>query len=143
MWKWSWTAACLLTAASVNAAEPTPCPLLKETPVIDGRLDDNAWKGVPYTGGLVSLTDARTPEPAAQQTRFKIARTADALVFAAECLEPAMAELVTSETARDGKSWQDDCIEFMLDPTGRGGGHFQFVVNAHAAIFDAFRDQGG
>lgn len=144
MWKWSWIAVCLLACgASGNAAEPTPCPLLKDMPVIDGRLDDAAWKGVPFTGGLVSLADARTPEPAAQQTRFKIARTADAFVLAAECLEPAMAQLVAVETARDGKSWQDDCIEFMLDPTGRGGGHFQFVVNPHAAIFDAFRDQGG
>jgi len=144
MWKWLWAAACLLTgAASVSAVEPTPCPLLKEAPVIDGRLDDHHWKGVPYTGGLVSLTDARTPEPAAQQTRFKIARTSDTLVLAVECAEPAMAQLAAVETARDGKSWQDDCVEFMVDPTGRGGGHFQFVVNAHAALFDAFRDQGG
>jgi hypothetical protein len=61
MWKWSWIAACLLVCgASGNAAEPTPCPLLKDPPVIDGWLDDDAWKGVPFTGGLVNLADARS-----------------------------------------------------------------------------------
>ncbi|MEN6347768.1 MAG: hypothetical protein ABFE16_20925, partial [Armatimonadia bacterium] len=63
--------------------------------------------------------------------------------FAAEADEPSVGTLKTAVTARDGKVYNDDCLEFMVDPTGQRVEYYHFVVNPLGTIYDAQGRQGG
>ena len=91
------------------------CPRVSEAPVINGNLDDAAWKRARRFG----------------LSRGKPAQTAyvcfddKALYFAMVCKNPPGREAVSKATDRDeGGVWRDDCIEMWLQPDLR-----QFLSN--------------
>ena len=92
-------------------------------PVIDGRLNDQAWKNAPVQKGFV---DYKTQTPAQADTEVKILSDNDNIYLAIKCLEPDMAKLQAKISGTAGKVWQDDVVEiFFSDGTLR-----QFVVSA-------------
>jgi len=107
---------------------------------IDGALAEAAWQNGPWYTGFIT---AGRGDKAPVQTRFAVRFDDSFLYFAAVADEPEVAQLKRSETERGGKVFRDDCVEFMIDPTGDRVEYYHFVVNANGALYDAQRRQGG
>ncbi|MEN6347583.1 MAG: carbohydrate-binding family 9-like protein, partial [Armatimonadia bacterium] len=110
----------LLAVVTVCPAAPlrTVTAQKVSTPVvIDGDLSEATWQAGAWNGSFVVLD--QPSRKAAPQTRFKVAFDDRYLYFAAEADEPSVGTLKTAVTARDGKVYNDDCLEFMVDPTGQ------------------------
>ncbi|MBT3346641.1 MAG: carbohydrate-binding family 9-like protein, partial [Gemmatimonadetes bacterium] len=108
---------------------------------IDGRLDETTWQDAPFTTGLRAIDLGE--ELAAQQTRFAFRLDDEFLYLAVRAEEPEPDHLQTKATVRDGKVWQDDCIELMIDPSGQQVEYFHLVASASATVYDAWMRQGG
>lgn len=108
--------------------------------VVDGRLEEDAWTAGPwYTG----FTTAGSPQPAAAETRFAVRYDDGCLYLGAVMAEPRIADLKHGASGRDGRIWSDDCVEFMVDPTGDRVEYVHLAVNANGAIYDSQVRQGG
>ncbi len=136
------TALLVVLAAATAAPLPVTAVLTTGAPDVDSRLDDAAWQGGDWAAGMHELGK---DEPAELQVRFKLALDARYLYLAATLDEPRMDGLVAQVPAaqRDGKLWNDDCLEFLLDPGSKGEQYYHFIVNANGALYDAWRTEGG
>lgn len=113
----------------------TVLPVTKP-PVIDGKLDDAAWKKA------VKFTKFRQY---GTTNAAKVPTTAY-LTFDENCIYVAFdSALAKGEkpnrriTGRDNYFFDyDDCVEFFVDPTGSGGSYYHFAVNCNGAFFDLF-----
>lgn len=136
-------AAALVVSASLSRAQHLVAVATEAryAPTIDGKLDEPVWEeGTWYTHFTLS---GEGLEPADAQTRFAIAFGPRHVYFGAECFEPNMQKLVAHIIERDGKVYTDDCVELMLDPTGRRADYYHIVVNALSAVYDAHVTEGG
>lgn len=61
------------------------------------------------------------------------------LYLSVRCIEPNLDKLVTKTTKRDGRVWQDDSIEFMIDTNLDRKTYFHFVANAAGVIYDGMK----
>lgn len=104
-----------------------------KAPVLDGKLDDEAWKACAPIGNFV-LNDGSGLAQA--QSRAWLCRDAANLYIAFECLEPAMAQLRAAVKERDGQVWTDDCVEVFIQPRDRDLYHLVFNP------LDVLRDEG-
>ena len=108
--------------------------------VVDGQLLEPGWRDGPwYTG----FTMAGSRERAEVQTRFAVRFDDANLYFGAAADEPNVAELRRGMEGRDVKVFRDDCVEFMVDPTGDRVEYYHFAVNVNGALYDARVMQGG
>lgn len=107
----------LKTIAAVSAQQPI---------VLDGKLDDPAWKGAAEATPFVLTTGKG---PAIKQTTAYLLHDDQALYVAFECLEPKMAGLVARCLERDGSVFSDDCVELFLDTNRDRQTYFHFAVN--------------
>jgi hypothetical protein len=59
--------------------------------------------------------------------------------------DPTPNLVARSRTGRDnGQLWWDDCVELLLDPTGKNQGEFyHFIVSAGGAVIDSHADDLG
>ncbi len=110
-----------------------------KTPVIDGELNDSAWKTPPSVQNFRLLRSSAATEVLPQTQAWLVADT-DALYIASRCEEPNMVMLVTTGKNHDDPTWKDDCLEIFLDPTGEGRSYAQIVVNAAGVIMDGWKD---
>ena len=105
---------------------------VKEAPVIDGVLDDAAWKtGVPNRNYYVYLDAKGT-----HFTNFVTTCTIvfdDKGVYTGVCnYDPYISQLRrTVVKDNDPSIWRDDCAELYYDPAANGVGFYKFVVNAN------------
>src|SRR5262245_6479290 len=92
---------------------------VQEPPVIDGVLDDDAWRDGPVvTGERLSynpLHGSKIP----QQTKVWIAHDSNFIYFAFQCDDPEPDRIKTSITRRD-KTVQDAWVGLSLDAIGTG-----------------------
>ena len=104
-----------------------------ETIVIDGRLDDPAWKKAPEEW-LVPLKG----DVSEAGTRFRLMKDARYLYGSVFCEEPEPEQMMLNCKARDDKMlWQDSGIEFFLSPDGDRRNYIHFIINADGVIYDA------
>jgi len=62
----------------------------------------------------------------------------DALFLSAICPEPKPESIVAKADARDADQvWQDDCIEFFVEPVKGSGEERHFVVSAGGVLYDS------
>ena len=108
--------------------------------IVDGLLSDQAWQAAAWYS---SFTPPGIDSPASVQTRFAVAHDDAFLYLAAVADEPHVKAIKAMVTERDGKVFRDDCIEFMIDPTGDRVEYYHFAVSASGALYDAQRRQGG
>ena len=93
-------------------------PVLSEKPVIDGKIDDNAWK----SAEPVDMFILNTPifALAAKQTKVLLGRDNENLYIAFECLDPDTAKIkkdkAFNEASMEDTLFQNDCIELLLMP---------------------------
>jgi hypothetical protein len=110
-----------------------PCVRASTPPVIDGRLDDPAWQSaVPVSGFRQTLSDYLVPT----QALMRLLWDDKFLYLAVEVEEPLMDKLVVTAHGRDAYVFNDDCLEWFLDPAHGHRLYYQFGVNAAGAMFD-------
>ena len=137
--------ACAIALVTVGGAAPAaqtdpPRPTVEAKPtavrpLIDGRLDDEAWRGEPVeTGEWLSynpLHGDRVP----QRTSVWIAYDTDNLYFAFRCDDPDASRIKTSVTRRDS-IWADDWVGLSLDALGTGQLSYHMMVNPSGVQLD-------
>ena len=104
--------------------------------VVDGKLDDPAWRGAAWASGFVLLGSG---EPARAQTLFATLYDSRSLYIAVECIEPNVKGIVACHKERDSSVWFDDAVEVFVDPRHSHHDYFQFIVNTLGAKFDSHR----
>ncbi len=104
-------------------------------PVIDGRLDDDAWSAVPASSAFVQNTPAEGM-PATQGTEVRIAYDDDALYVAARMLEEDPSK-IRRELARRDDGDDGDLFIIGLDTYHDHLGVFGFALNPSGVRLDA------
>jgi hypothetical protein len=102
--------------------------------VVDGVLDEAAWRDAPWTTDFVDILGPAGPPPPLR-TRAKIAWSDTYLFIAAELEEP---DLWATLRDHDDIVYRDDDFEVFLDPSGTGESYFEIEINAFGTILDLF-----
>ena len=129
-------------AAVVLAGPPAPSAGVREyvahratpAPVVDGRLDDAAWRQAPWTAPFVDIVGVARPAPRLL-TRAKILWDDDYLYVGADLEEP---DVWGTLTEPDDTVWHDDDFELFVDPHGDGLAYYEVEINALGTILDLF-----
>jgi hypothetical protein len=112
------------------------CVRTSTPPRIDGRLDDECWRGAEEAN---SFTRTMTTEDAAPsvQTRFRIVYDDYNLYIAVRCDEPHPEEIKADVSEPDSASvCGDDAIEIFLHPNPARSDYFQLATNARGVRYD-------
>ncbi len=109
-------------------------PLAEGEPIVlDGILDDKAWKNA-ADAYLVPFKS----DKAEVHTRFKMLRDAGNLYIGVQCDEPKMAEMVAECTKCDDPNlWRDSVVEIFLNPSGDRIHYYHFIINSNGVFYDA------
>jgi hypothetical protein len=110
------------------------CPAAAKPPVIDGKLDDDAWQSSPVFSKFVTA-DASSPAKFATEVRSSHDR--ENLYLSFRCHEPNLAGLVINVNERDGHVYMDDSVEIFLDTNLDRKTYLQLVFNPAAVAYDA------
>lgn len=94
-------------------------------PVMDGKLDDPAWKKAEFAT-LQDMSLGKTRN----ETKFKALYDDEALYIGVECGLDSLEKVKTFKPqGRDGRAWADECVEILLDSRGDRQWHVQLVFN--------------
>ncbi len=111
--------------------------------VIDGKLDDPAWKEAPWTDDFVDIQGAGKPRPRFR-TRAKMAWDETYFYIAAELMEP---QVWGTLTKHDSVIFHDNDFEVFIDPDGDNHQYYELEINALNTEWDLllekpYRDGG-
>jgi hypothetical protein len=120
-----------------KGARPLIARKVAEDPVVDGKLDDAAWRIAPAVS-LFKHARKKEVEPK-YATRLKAVWSLDGVTFGFHCAEPSPKTLVRKIKSRDDSvAWWDDNVEIFVDVTGkRQGEYYQLIINPNGAIADS------
>ena len=107
---------------------------LKREVEMDGNLGDSAWKDAI---SIPEMLNRRTHEPLGPKTDVRLLYSPTALYVGAIMHEPDMEHLVAQFDQNDLEIYADDCLELVVDLTGRPGLYYHIVVNPLGSIYDA------
>lgn len=99
-------------------------------PNIDGRLDEEQWKAVPWTDAFVDIAAGLTPR---KHTQAKLLWDKDNLYVGAWLQED---QVWANITEHDSVIFHDNDFEVFLDPGGTTHYYKEFEVNARGATWD-------
>ncbi len=105
----------------------------KESPVIDGKLDDPVWKKADKADCFFTVRG----DPVSAKTVARCAYDKDNLYLSFMCMEPNMKKLKSLVKKHDGPVWTDDSIEIFLDTNKDEKTYYQIAVNPSAVIYDS------
>jgi hypothetical protein len=133
----------LLPMASALGPRHYRAPHVTTPPVIDGRVDDAAWRTIPWSEPFVDIEGDTRPAPRLR-TRMKLAWDDSTLFIAGEMEEP---HLWATLTTRDAVIFHDNDFEVFIDPDGDASRYFELEINALNTQWDlflpvAYRDGG-
>ncbi|HEV2851310.1 MAG TPA: DUF5916 domain-containing protein [Thermoanaerobaculia bacterium] len=140
----SFMAAFLYFAVSIpaGAAPSVAAKPVSERIVLDGVLNDDAWKGVPAASGFTQR-EPRAGEPATEETEVRVAYTPSTLYIAIRALDSEPRAVVARAMQRDSDVAEDDSVSIVLDTfDDRKNGYF-FATNANGARTDALMSDDG
>lgn len=100
--------------------------------VIDGKLDDPAWKTAAWTDDFVDIQGDARPKPRFR-TRAKMLWDDDYLYIAAEIAEPHVWATLTNH---DAVIFRDPDFEVFIDPKGETQPYYEFEMNALNTTWD-------
>jgi hypothetical protein len=116
--------------------------LVRDMPRIDGRLDDEVWRGAAKATGFVQ-TEPNGGAEATQPTDVFVAYTNRALLIGARLQDSEPSRIVANEYRRDADLRADDSFEVFLDTFHDGRNAFYFATNPVGAKRDAVvRNEG-
>ena len=142
-----------LLIQAARAAHPVPaipfaprsavCPRVATPPVIDGVLDDAAWRLAPPTAPFVDIRGDREPEPPLVTVAY-LAWDDSCLYLAADLQEPHVWGTLTE---RDAVIYHDNDFEVFIDPDGDNHHYYELEINALGTEWDLllvrpYRDGG-
>lgn len=110
-----------------NLRRAVECPVFSSAPVIDGRLDDAAWREAALLDRFMTIGGAKM---AGQQTVVRIGRDREYLYIGAELKESKIPFIRKIRTEKNDRVWTDDCLEIFIDPGLTQKNPFQLTVNA-------------
>jgi hypothetical protein len=132
--------ALLTLAPAVSIAQGTPreyrAVMADRAPVVDGVLDDAAWRAAPWSEPFVDIEGDTRPAPR-WRTRIRVAWDSTHLYLAAELEEP---HLWATITERDAVIFRDNDFEWFIDPDGDTHRYFELEINALGTVWDLFLD---
>lgn len=95
--------------------------------IIDGKLDDTAWRHAPWTDPFIDIQgDAKMPRPRFQ-TRAKMLWDDEHLYIGAYLHEPHVWGTLTEH---DSVIFHDNDFEVFIDPNGDNHDYYEFEINA-------------
>lgn len=106
------------------------CPKVMTPPVIDGTLDDEAWKIAP-TANLVLSEAGKIP---VKTTTVRMCWDDDNLYIAFDCADE---DVWATLTKHDDPLYTEEVVEAFLSPDRDLTRHFEFVINPLNVTFDA------
>jgi uncharacterized protein DUF5916/cellulose/xylan binding protein with CBM9 domain len=115
---------------------------IAEPIIIDGALDEAAWRSAPKIGDLIQ----RQPEPgeaATERTEVMLLRDHDNLYIGVMAYDSDPAKVLGSQMARDGSLMADDRIEILLDTFRDQRSAFYFATNPAGALVDGLAFANG
>jgi Carbohydrate family 9 binding domain-like len=136
-----------LTLAAPAADTPLPkgyvCGRAAVPIVMDGKLDDPAWKDAPWTDDFVDIVGDARPRPRFR-TRAKMLWDDTYFYVAAELLEPHVWGTLTKH---DSVIFHDNDFEVFIDPDGDNHEYYELEINALNTEWDLllekpYRDGG-
>lgn len=110
------------------------CHRAPVAPVIDGKIDDAAWKDAAWTSDFGDIEGDAKPAPTLR-TRVKMLWDDRFLYIAAAMEEP---DLAATLRERDAVIFKDDDFEVFIDPAGDGHDYREFEINQFGALWDLF-----
>jgi hypothetical protein len=130
----------VLETAEKGPAWPKPetmrVPLARKAPIIDGKLDDPAWKDAfVMTGVYVYDEKERREAPA---TTWRILWDREYLYFAFECADE---DIEARPMRKDGPVYEDDCVEIYLLPDFSSGLYWEIVISPTGNLFDSLQSK--
>ena len=117
-------------------------PELKESPRIDGLLDEPAWSPVAPLTEFYQCIWRLTARRAEGRSEAWIGYRADTLFVAVKGYEPTTANLAAAETERDGDVHADDCLEIFIDTNRDSQSFHHFIINTLGTIRDSHHGPG-
>lgn len=110
--------------------------------VLDGRLDEAAWRGAEAISGLTLIEPVEGGTPT-QATTVRVLASAHAVVIGVECLDDRPAGIVSYSKARDASLDREDHVRIVLDTFRDGRSGYVFSVNPSGARYDALVSDRG
>ena len=116
-------------------------------PVLDGNLDEPAWKHAALLTNFVHAetgVDEVIPGLDAIEAESLIYVTYDDthLYIAARMMEPMMKYIVSASENRDDPAWTDDSLEWFFDTDMTGKQVIQLIANNEGVIWDGHDNDG-
>ena len=110
---------------------------------VDGKIDDDAWKDVPWTDDFVDIEGDVKPRPRFR-TRVKMVWDETHFYLAAEMVEP---HVWGTLTRHDSVIFHDNDFEVFIDPDGDNHEYYEVEINALNTEWDLllekpYRDGG-
>lgn len=96
-------------------------------PVIDGKLDDACWTKASRLEGFFP-PDVAEPNP--EETIGLVCVDKQAIYVGVICKDRTPDDIKGVETRRNGSLWEDDTVEFYLDPWNQHQEAYSFRLNA-------------
>jgi len=103
-------------------------------PVIDGKLDDEVWRNIPWTDNFQDIEGDKKPLPT-WNTRAKMTWDDKGLYIAAELMEP---NVWANLKNYDDIVFYDNDFEVFIDPDNDTHQYYEYEVNALNTMFDLF-----
>ncbi len=110
------------------------CYRTPESPHIDGRLTEAAWRAAAWSEPFVDIEGDRRPPPS-WRTRVKMLWDDRYFYIGAELEEP---HVWATLTQRDAVIYQDNDFEVFIDPDGDTYNYFELEINALGTVWDLF-----
>lgn len=112
-------------------------PQAAAAPVVDGKLDEAAWKNAAVAGNFAGIADG---QPAKLNTTARVMTDDKALYLGFDCPEPQMDKVQAKVTEHDGTVWMEDGVEvFVAGATRKPYAHL-IVTTANAVLDEANQD---
>lgn len=127
-------AAILAAATLLDGPKHYTAHRASAAPIIDGKLDDPAWRNAPWTDLFVDIEGDARPKPRLD-TRVKMLWDDKYLYVAADLKEP---HVWGTLTAHDSVIFHDPDFEVFIDPNGDSLEYYEFEINALGTYWDLF-----
>jgi uncharacterized protein DUF5916/cellulose/xylan binding protein with CBM9 domain len=103
--------------------------------VVDGSLDDEAWRGAQAADGFVQA-EPHEGDAATEVTEVRLAFDRDALYIAVACRDSDPSGLIINDIRKDFATGEQDSFEVILDTFADRRNGFVFVINPAGAKSD-------
>lgn len=127
---WCVVVSCCLAVAGLADQSPLKAVRVSQPPVIDGTINDDEWKEVPFVEGL---HDANTGAVYADDGRFWLAYDKNNIYFAARLKESEPHSIHATEYRTNVALSGDDFVELDLDLSGSMSAFNRFQINPQGA----------